>query len=105
MMPNNDPSPTALTAPEAEQIAIGFLAHSTEHDGIPRVILGPPIEAGPNWVFYYQGRGYVEHGDLDEMLVGNMPIVVPRDHRAPYALSSLEDVDLQIRRMEHDADR
>lgn len=104
MTPDDHPPPP-LAAPEAEQIAIGFLARSTEHDGIPRVILGPPVEAGPNWVFYYQGRGYVEHGDLDEMLVGNMPIVVPRDHRAPYALSSSEDVDLQIQRTEHDADR
>ncbi|MBQ9915594.1 MAG: hypothetical protein IJO71_00130 [Microbacterium sp.] len=94
-----------LTAEEAEAVAIRFLARSTEHDGIPRVILGPAVEAGPNWVFYYQGRGYVERGDLDEMLVGNMPIVVPRDHRPPHALSALEDVDTQIRRMADDADR
>lgn len=98
-MPDTDPSPTPLTAPEAEQIAIDFLARSTEHDGIPRVILGPPVEAGPNWVFYYQGRGYVEHGDLDEMLVGNMPIVVPKDGRLPYALDPLDDVDGQIARL------
>ena len=103
MTPDGETPP--LTAEDAEAVAIRFLARSTEDDGIPRVILGPAVEAGPNWVFYYQGRGYVEHGDLDEMLVGNMPIVVPRDYRAPYALSSSEDVDLQIKRMEHDADR
>lgn len=99
------PSLPPLTAQEAEQIALCFLARSTEHDGIPRIILGSSVEAGPNWVFFYQGRGYVERGDLAEMLVGNLPIVVPRDHGAPYALSSSEDIDLQIRRMEHDADR
>lgn len=103
MTPDGETPP--LTAEEAEAIANRFLAHSSEDDGIPRVILGPAVEAGPNWVFFFQGRGYVEHGDLGEMLVGNMPIVVPRDHRPPYALSALEDVDTQIRRMADDADR
>lgn len=99
-----DPRQPPLTAQEAEQVALRFLARSTEEDGIPRVILGPAVEAGPNWVFYYQGRGYVERGDLDEMLLGNMPIVVPRDHSALYALSPMEDVDVQIQRLAHDAD-
>ncbi|MGC0369359.1 YrhB domain-containing protein [Microbacterium sp. SLBN-111] len=99
-----DPRQPPLTAQEAEQVALRFLARSTEEDGIPRIILGPAVEAGPNWVFYYQGRGYVERGDLDEMLLGNMPIVVPRAHSAPYPLSPLEDIDVQMRRMAHDAD-
>ena len=99
------PHEPPLTAQEAEQIALRFLARSTDHDGIPRIILGPPVEAGPNWVFYYQGRGYVKRDDLAEMLVGSMPIVVPRDHSSPYALSPMEDVDVQIQRMVHDADR
>ncbi|WP_278102893.1 hypothetical protein AB0870_16005 [Microbacterium proteolyticum] len=34
-----------LTAEEAEAVAIRFLARSTEDDGIPRVILGPAVEA------------------------------------------------------------
>lgn len=100
-----DPGLPPLTAQEAEQIALRFLTRSAEDDGIARVILGSPVEAGPNWVFFFQGRGYAERGDLGEMLVGNMPIVVPRDHGAPYALSSAEDFDVQIWRMEHDADR
>lgn len=98
------PSRPPLTAQEAEQIALRFLTRSTEDDGIPRVILGPAVEAGPNWVFFFQGRGYVERDDLAEMLVGNMPIVVPRDHSAPYALSPTENIDVQIQRMAHDAD-
>ncbi|KZE39624.1 MULTISPECIES: YrhB domain-containing protein [unclassified Microbacterium] len=104
MTPDNRPAPP-LSAREAEQIALRLLARSTEDDGIPRVILGSPVEAGPNWVFFFQGRGYVERGDLAEMLVGNMPIVVPRDGGAPYSLSSQEDTDVQIQRMVHDADR
>lgn len=88
-----------LTKAEAEQAALRFLSISAETDGVERVILGEPVEAGANWVFYYQGRGYVERGDLDEMLVGNMPIVVPKNDQPPYALDALDDVDDQIARL------
>lgn len=88
-----------LTKAEAEQAALRFLSTSTVADGVERVILGEPVEAGANWVFYYQGRGYIEHGDLDEMLVGNMPIVVPTNDQSPYALDPLDDVDDQIARL------
>ena len=88
-----------LTQAEAEQTALRFLSTSAGPDGVERVILGEPVEAGANWVFYYQGRGYVERGDLDEMLVGNMPIVVPKNGHPPYALSALDDVDDQIARL------
>jgi len=84
---------------EAEQAALRFLSTSAANDGVERVILGEPVEAGANWVFYYQGRGYVERGDLDEMLVGNMPIVVPQRDQPPYALDALDDVDDQIARL------
>lgn len=88
-----------LTKQEAQECAVHYLSSSTESDGVERVILGDPVEAGSNWVFFYQGRGYVERGDLDDMLVGNMPIVVPKDNGVPYALDSQTDVDAQIDRL------
>ncbi|MDQ1085403.1 MULTISPECIES: YrhB domain-containing protein [Microbacterium] len=90
---------TGLSKEQATAIALCCLAASTKGDGIERVPLGEPVDGGFAWVFFFQGRGYVERGDLDEMLVGNMPVVVPVDGRAPYALDARRDVDAQIERL------
>ena len=81
------------TKTEAEQAALRFLSTSAADDGVERVIPREPVEAGADWVFSYQGHGYVQRGDLDEMLIGNMPIVVPKRDQLPYALNALDDVD------------
>lgn len=90
---------TGLSKEQATVIALHFLAASTERDGIERVLLGEPVDAGSAWVFFFQGRGYVERGELHEMLVGNMPVIVPVDGRAAYALDARGDVDAQIERL------
>nr|WP_154923586.1 YrhB domain-containing protein [Microbacterium testaceum] len=87
------------TKTEAEQAALRFLSTSAADDGVERVIPREPVEAGADWVFSYQGHGYVQRGDLDEMLIGNMPIVVPKRDQLPYALNALDDVDYLIARL------
>ncbi|TQK18369.1 immunity protein 35 of polymorphic toxin system [Microbacterium sp. SLBN-154] len=84
-------------AEEARRLVEASLQQSTAEDGIDRVVLGDPVESGRYWVFFSQGRGYVESGDVDAMLIGNAPIVVPKDGGAPFALPSVRDVDTQIR--------
>jgi len=84
---------------EARRLVEAALAESAREDGIERAIIGDPVEAGAYWVFFYQGREYLDSGDLDAMLVGNGPIVVPRDGSPLFALSAAEDTDAQIRRL------
>jgi hypothetical protein len=88
---------SARTVEEARRLVEASLQESAAEDGIERVILGDPTESGRYWVFFYQGRAYVESGDLDALLVGNAPIVVPRDGGKLFALASVHDVDAQIR--------
>ena len=88
---------SARTVEEARRLVEASLQQSTAEDGIERIVLGDPVESGRHWVFFYQGRGYVEGGDIDAMLIGNAPIVVPKDGGAPFALPSVRDVDAQIR--------
>ncbi|WP_322410228.1 YrhB domain-containing protein [Microbacterium invictum] len=88
---------SARTVAEARRVVNASLQESTAEDGIERVVLGDPVESGRYWVFFYQGREYVESGDLDSLLVGNTPIVVPKDGGASFALPSVRDVDAQIR--------
>lgn len=76
-----------LSEKGATIVALRFLSAEAEDDGIERVLLGRPVQARAQWVFFFQGRGYVERDDLDEMLGGNMPIVVPGDGEPSYALS------------------
>ncbi|MEI3868745.1 YrhB domain-containing protein [Microbacterium sp. CCNWLW134] len=85
------------TVEEARRLIEALLEESTAEDGIERVVLGDPVESGRYWVFFYQGREYVERGDLDALLVGNTPIVVPKDGGASFALPSVRNVDAQIR--------
>lgn len=85
------------TVEDARRLVDASLQESAVEDGIDRVVVGDPVESGRYWVFFYQGRGYVERGDVDAMLIGNAPIVVPKDSGAPFALPSVRDVDAQIR--------
>lgn len=61
--------------------------------------MGETLDYGAWWVQGYQSEAFAVRGDLDETLVGNMPIVVPGDHRAPYALSSSEDIEMPLQRL------
>jgi hypothetical protein len=36
-------------------------------------------DRGDVWVFPYDGRGYVERGDLSEAMAGNLPIIVNKE--------------------------
>ena len=90
-------------AAEARRLVEASLAESARHDGVERVIIGDPIEAGSHWVFYYQGRAYLEEDDLGAMLVGNAPIVVPPSGEL-FALSVTDDIDEQIARLSERAD-
>ena len=83
----------------ARVLAEAALADSARQDGIERAVIGDPVEAGANWVFFYQSRAYLDGGDPDSMLVGNAPIVVPRDGSPPFALSVAADIDDQISRL------
>ncbi|MFI1995727.1 YrhB domain-containing protein [Actinoplanes sp. NPDC020271] len=44
------------------------------------VILGDFVkERGDAWVFPYNGRGYVERGDINEAMAGNAPLAVSKE--------------------------
>lgn len=87
---------TETTAAEARRLVQAALARSSDEDGIERAILGDPVEAGRFWVFFYQGKDYIERDDLDSMLLGNAPIVVPKDGSALFPLVISDDIDAQI---------
>jgi hypothetical protein len=36
-------------------------------------------DQGNAWVFPYDGRGYIERGDFDEMMLGNVPLMVDKN--------------------------
>ncbi|MEZ3162038.1 YrhB domain-containing protein [Microbacterium sp. BWT-B31] len=84
---------------DAVHAAEKLLEASARTDGIARKIIGEPVDTGAHWVFFYQGRDYLENDDLDAMLVGNAPIVVPKDGSDSFALSTAEDLDAQIARL------
>ena len=67
--------------------------------GVRCVLVGETLDYGAWWVQGYQSEAFAVRGDLDETLVGNMPIVVPGDHRAPCALSSSEDIEMPLQRL------
>ena len=83
---------------EARSLVEAALAESAGGDGIDRAIIGDPVPAGDYWVFFYQGRAFLEEDDLDAMLVGNGPIVVPPEGEL-FALSVADDIDAQISRL------
>lgn len=86
-------------AAEARRLVEDALEESAREDGVARAIIGDPVQAGDHWVFFYQGRDYLEKDDLDAMLVGNAPIVVPSSGGPLFALSVTEDIDAQIARL------
>lgn len=77
-------------------MAENVLADAARQDGIARAIIGEPVTAGAFWVFFFQGRDYLENDDLDAMLTGNAPIVVPSSGGEPFTLSLAEDIDAQV---------
>lgn len=85
------------TIADARELVEASLAESALGDGIERSVLGDPVDAGRFWVFFYQGTAYIERDELDAMLVGNAPIVVPKDGGELFALSITDDIDAQIR--------
>jgi hypothetical protein len=42
----------------------------------PEIVIISTVEREHSWVFYYQSKPYVEHGDFGQSLVGNGPCVV-----------------------------
>ena len=88
---------SARTASEAQRLVETTLAASTGQDGVERAVLGEPIEAGRYWVFLYQAKAYIDCNDLDAMLLGNAPIVVPKDGGELFTLSVSDDLDAQVR--------
>lgn len=87
-----------LNSDEARRHAEQSLSASTRADGIERVITRT-VEAGGYWVFFFQGRDYIEKDDLRAMLAGNAPIVVPKDGSASFKLGIHEDIGGQLERL------
>jgi len=42
----------------------------------PEIVVTSTEEREQSWVFYYQSKPYVDHGDFGQSLVGNGPCVV-----------------------------
>ena len=71
-----------MTETEARRMADEFLRAKEAAIGIPLAEIPDSFirfEAG--WTFDYQGRAWVEHGDMGATLVGHGPVVILDDGR------------------------
>lgn len=84
---------------EAEAIVLKRLHAAEEVDGIERAFAQEPDELPGHWVFFYQGRRYLEDGDITHALAGNGPIVIPKDGSEPFTLSAAEPIEPQLERL------
>lgn len=46
--------------------------------GTPMILDENTLELDFGWVFFYQSKEYLEHGDIHALLLGNAPVIVDR---------------------------
>lgn len=88
-----------ITAAAARQVVLQLLADKEAAGSVPCVLVGEIKDYGDWWVQAYQSRALIVDGDEDAALAGNGPIVVPKDGSEPFALSSAEPADEQMKRL------
>jgi hypothetical protein len=63
------------------------------------IVIATVLEHEKAWAFSYNSRAFLAEGDFMSSLVGNGPIVVPKDGRRPFLASSAERVETQLDRL------
>ncbi len=62
----------------AAGLAQAFLKKHAGKPDLDLVVTGPPFEMSDGYIVGYQTRRFVETGDMNNMMVGSMPIFVDR---------------------------
>ena len=75
----------------AERLAETRLAGMRERHG-KEIDICEVEERQTAWVFYYNTRAYLE-GDFMEGLIGNGPVVVPKDGSEPWLATSAAPIE------------
>lgn len=88
-----------IDAERAKVIVEAILAENMANGGVPCVPVGEPVDYEFWWVQGYQSRAFIEDDDANAILVGNGPIVVPKDGSAPFQLSSALPAAVQMERI------
>ena len=60
------------------------------------VVIASVTEFDSFWAFGYNTRALVEHGDMAKSLLGNGPVVVPKDGGVTYLAESSVSIEEQI---------
>jgi hypothetical protein len=69
-----------MTQEDAKGLAVAHLNQNYQVPGDELVILdSETIAKSYGWIFFYQSRRYLEHGEETDILAGNGPFVVRED--------------------------
>lgn len=89
-----------IDQPQARELALGHLAESEREGAVPLALLEDrtlPLSYG--WVFFYQSRAWVEHGDVSAIVGGNAPLLVTSQGEL-YVLGTAHPVEHYLREFE-----
>lgn len=62
----------------AAGLAQAFLKGHAEETDLDRVVMGQPFELSDSYLVSYQTRRFVETGDINHALAGNLPVLVDK---------------------------
>jgi hypothetical protein len=60
------------------------------------IVISGCAETDRAWVFFYNTRSYLETGSISDALVGNGPVIVPKDERGAFIGSMFQPPDDQL---------
>jgi hypothetical protein len=69
---------------DAFEFAQSFLDKAVRPTHDVEIVIGRCKETDEGWEFGYNSRAFLEGGDIGASLIGNGPVVVPRDGSPPY---------------------
>lgn len=83
---------------QAQEIAIKMLKETfQEKDNFPVIVEDQTIETSFGWVFFYNGKNYLETGNPMEMYIGNAPLIVDRNDGSTQFTGTAEDISYYIK--------
>jgi hypothetical protein len=98
-VPRRDSTASPVTADEARAIAQRWLGECERSMGVPLALSHhSPLEIDVGWVFGWNTRTFLEHGDLLSSLAGNAPLLVDRRNGSWHELGTAEPVEAYVER-------
>ncbi|WP_354697266.1 hypothetical protein DSM112329_02889 [Paraconexibacter sp. AEG42_29] len=85
-----------MTFQDAYLAAQDYLDRHVRPDELDEIVLCACDEFRQAWVFGYNARSFLEHGSISDSMVGNGPVVVPKDGRPAWLASSGSPIDEQL---------